>query len=50
MFGLTDRETGEPVVEMSTFTYWSRWAIAGIVALAAARLFLVQPIIDAIKH
>ena len=50
VMGLDDTEPGHPVVSMTTFTYWSRWAIAGIVALAAARLFLVQPILDALKH
>ena len=47
--GLDDSEP-HPVVEMTTFTYWSRWAIAGGIALLLARLVLVQPILDALKH
>jgi hypothetical protein len=53
MFGLDDRETGIPVVAMTQTTYWARWALAGLIAFALARYFLVQPILDAIlslKH
>lgn len=44
MFGLNDRETGEPVVEMTKTEYVVLWAIAFL----AARFLLVQPILDAI--
>jgi len=33
---------------MTPLQYWSRWAGAGLLALALARWLLVQPILDAI--
>ena len=49
--GLDDTEPGHPVTDfMTTFQYWSRWAIAGGIALLLARFVLVQPILDALKH
>lgn len=39
------RHTGLP---MTPLQYWSRWAGAGLLALALARWLLVQPILDAI--
>jgi len=33
---------------MTPLQYWSRWASAGLLALALARWLLVQPILDAI--
>lgn len=40
---------GEPVVQMTALQYWTRWAIAGGIALLAARVFLVQPILEALR-
>ena len=44
MFGLSDRETGEPITDMTKTEYVILWALAFL----AARFLLVQPIIDAI--
>jgi hypothetical protein len=43
--------TAESVVNytMTKLQYWGTWLTIGVVALVAARYFLVQPIIDAIK-
>lgn len=37
----------EPVITMTPLTYWTRWTVVGLVALALARWILVQPIVDA---
>jgi len=52
MFQLTDSEpeTGRPVVEMTKTEYILLWLTSGIVFMLAARWFLVQPLIDALKH
>lgn len=34
---------------MTPREYWTRWLIAGLVSLAAARLVLVQPIVEACR-
>jgi len=38
-----------PVVTMTTLEYWTRWAIAGGIALLLARWILVQPIVEACR-
>lgn len=50
MWGLDDRQPNAPVVEMTRFEYWRDWMLAGGIALLLARFFLVQPILDALKH
>jgi hypothetical protein len=50
MFGLDDRETGEPVVSMTKLEYVTLWVVGLLAGLISARLFLVQPILDALKH
>jgi hypothetical protein len=39
-----------PITEMTPFQYWSRWALAVTLGFFVARVFLVQPIIDAIRE
>lgn len=34
---------------MTNWQYWSRWAIAGGIALALARWVLVEPVIKALE-
>jgi len=34
---------------MTTLEYWTRWAIAGGIALLLARWILVQPIVEACR-
>lgn len=41
-------ETGHPVVDMTKLEYVTLWAVALIVGIVAARIFLVQPIVDAL--
>jgi hypothetical protein len=50
MFGLTDRETGEPVTQMTKTEYVTLWVVGLLIGLASARFVLVQPILDALKH
>jgi len=38
-----------PIVTMTPFQYWARWAIVGAVFLVIARWFLVQPIVEACR-
>jgi hypothetical protein len=48
MFGLDDRETGEPITEMTKTEYTILWMVALMIGLVAARWYLVQPILDAL--
>lgn len=52
MFQLTDSEpeTGKPITEMTKTEYVLLWATSGVIFMLAARWFLVQPVIDALKH
>lgn len=50
MFSLTDGpETGKPVVDMTKTEYVLTWMLALGVGLFLARMYLVNPIIDAIR-
>lgn len=48
--GLFNHETGEPVVGMTRLEYICLWAVALIIGIVAARIFLVQPIVDALHR
>jgi hypothetical protein len=39
----------EPVVSMTTLKYWTGWVIVGGIVLIIARIFLIQPIVEACR-